>query len=302
MIDPNYHTPCALQASAAVQHGFGHNWQLTAQFEHQGGVHQYRRYEYVEEVSLPAGAPSTSVFRSDNRSSYNGASLIVQHRGGRYDLTAHYTFARATTWGATVGELFDYVNGVTDALNPFGPGDHGPSGEDIRHRFVVSGVFNLPARFQVSTLAQFESARPYTMFTSVDINGDGNVNDRAVVNGVQTSLDQFRGKPFGQIDVRLSRDFVLGERVTLRPFAEIFNLLNRTNPGNNYIPDISALVPADQVANAKDLCLDPACTTTRPIRSLNDLRVPAGALGDFFGPGTTVGIPFAAQLGIRVTF
>jgi len=33
-----------------------------------------------------------------------------------------------------------------------------------------------------------------------------------------------------------------------------------------------------------------------------DLRVPAGALGDFFGPGTTVGIPFAAQLGIRITF
>jgi hypothetical protein len=25
-------------------------------------------------------------------------------------------------------------------------------------------------------------------------------------------------------------------------------------------------------------------------------------LGDFFGPGTTVGIPFAAQVGVRVTF
>ena len=44
----------------------------------------------------------------------------------------------------------------------------------------------------------------------------------------------------------------------------------------------------------------------RPIRqvtSLQDqLRVPAGALGDFFGPGTTVGIPFAAQLGVRMRF
>jgi hypothetical protein len=29
---------------------------------------------------------------------------------------------------------------------------------------------------------------------------------------------------------------------------------------------------------------------------------PAGGLGDFFGPGTTVGIPFAAQLGVRVNF
>jgi hypothetical protein len=32
------------------------------------------------------------------------------------------------------------------------------------------------------------------------------------------------------------------------------------------------------------------------------LKVPAGALGDFFGPGTTVGIPFAAQLGVRFIF
>jgi hypothetical protein len=274
------------------------------QAQHQGGVHQYRRYEYLSGISLPSSAPDASVFRSDNRSSYNGGSLILQHRGGRYDVTAHYTFARATTWGATVGELFDYVNGVSDALNPFGPGDHGPSGEDIRHRFVISGVFELPCKFQLSTLAQFESARPYTMSTPQDINGDGNVNDRAVVNGVQTSLDEFRGSPYQQIDLRLSRDFRVNERVSVRPFAEMFNLLNRSNPGNNYLPDISPLIPQNpmQQFNATQRCVDPACNMTAPIHSLNDLRVPTGALGDFFGPGTTNGIPFAAQFGVRVSF
>jgi hypothetical protein len=39
-----------------------------------------------------------------------------------------------------------------------------------------------------------------------------------------------------------------------------------------------------------------------PVTSLKQLLVPAGGLGDFFGPGTTVGIPFAAQLGVRVSF
>lgn len=306
VIDPHYHTPYAIQASAAVEHAFSNSWHLTLQAQHQGGVHQYRRYEYVQPNSLPVNGPANaSVFRTDNRSSYNGASLILQHRGGRYDVTAHYTFARATTWGATVGELFDYVNGVSDALNPFGPGDHGPSGEDIRHRFVISGIFELPKKFQLSTLAQFESARPYTMSTPQDINGDGNVNDRAVVNGVQTSLDEFRGSPYQQIDVRVSRDFRINERVSLRPFAEMFNLLNRSNPGNNYLPDISALLtPGDtaQQFNATQRCADPACSTTVPIRGLNDLRVPTGALGDFFGPGTTNGIPFAAQFGVRVSF
>jgi len=301
VIDPHYHTPYAIQASGAIEHAFANNWRLTAQFQHQGGVHQYRRYEYLSGISLPSAAPDASVFRTDNRSSYNGASLILQHRGGRCDVTAHYTFARASTWGAQVGELFDYVNGVTNPLNPFGPGDHGPSGEDMRHRFVVSGVFELPYKFQLSTLAQFESARPYTMATPADANGDGNDTDRAVVNGVPTSLDEFRGSPYQQVDVRVSRDFRVNERVSVRPFAEMFNLFNRSNPGNNYIPDISALkTPVNDLSNATALCPTSACA--QPIRSLNDLRVPAGALGDFFGPGTTNGIPFAAQFGVRVRF
>lgn len=301
VIDPNYHTPYAIQASTAIEHEFGGGWNAAVQFEHQGGVHQYRRYEYVSGISLPAAAPSASIFKSDNRSRYDGVSFIARHRGGHYDLTAHYTFSKATTWGATVGELFDYVNGVSDALNPFGPGDHGPSGEDIRHRFVLQGVFDLPWQLQVSTLAQFESARPFTMFTPVDINGDGNVNDRAVVNGVQTSLDEFRGKAFQQVDLRISRQFAIGEHARVRPFAEFFNLFNRQNPGNNYLPDISAL-PVNDITNATAICLNAACTQQQPIKSLKQISQPAGALGDFFGPGTTVGIPFAAQLGVRVSF
>jgi hypothetical protein len=38
------------------------------------------------------------------------------------------------------------------------------------------------------------------------------------------------------------------------------------------------------------------------VTSGNQLLFPSGALGDFFGPGTTVGIPFAAQVGFRIKF
>jgi hypothetical protein len=304
LIDPNYHTPYALTASAGYEHAFANNWRLNISYEHQQGVHQYRRYEYTPGFGIPVNAPAVSLFRTDNRSIYNGLAVQLQHSfSDRFELTANYVLAHATTWGATVGELFDYVNGVSDVRNPFGPGDHGPSGEDIRHRFVLIGVLQLPGKLELSTLSQFESARPFTMFTPADINGDGVAQDRAVVNGVQTTLDQFRGKPFYQVDLRVSRNIALGERLTLRPFAEFFNLLNRQNPGNNFVPDISALpTPVNNLSNATAFCLNATCTQTRPITSLNQLRLPAGALGDFFGPGTTVGIPFAAQLGIRLSF
>jgi hypothetical protein len=95
------------------------------------------------------------------------------------------------------------------------------------------------------------------------------------------------------------------ERVSVMPFVEFFNLLNRNNPANNYVADVAALnVPAPEIAagNIMHLCGDAGCTTQVPITSLSQLRKPAGALGDFFGPGTTVGIPLAAQVGVRVNF
>jgi hypothetical protein len=89
------------------------------------------------------------------------------------------------------------------------------------------------------------------------------------------------------------------------PFVEFFNLFNRNNPGANYVTNIATLpVPPDQAqaGNITAICTNAGCTATQPILSPNQLRVPGGALGDFFGPGTTVGIPFAAQLGVRANF
>jgi hypothetical protein len=106
-----------------------------------------------------------------------------------------------------------------------------------------------------------------------------------------------------QTDLRVTRPFKIREGWSVAPFIEFFNLFNRNNPGNNYIPDISVLpVPVNDLNNVTALCLNPACTQTTPVTSGKQLLVPAGALGDFFGPGTTVGIPFAAQAGVRLTF
>ncbi|MGB7729193.1 MAG: hypothetical protein WBL50_14265, partial [Candidatus Acidiferrum sp.] len=286
LIDPNYHTPYALQATAGIQHAFNANWMISADYTRETGMHAYRRYDY----------PEAAVFRSDNRSAYDGLSLRVQGNvSRRLNLAAHYTLSSAKTWGCVLGELFDYVNGVCNPYNAFAPGDYGPSGEDVRNRFVFVGRFRLPAEFEVSMLGQAESARPFTMTTP-----DGT---RAVINGVETTLDEFRGTPYIQLDMRVSRPFTIHERWSVLPFVEFFNLFNRNNPGAFYITNLAALpTPVNNLANATAFCLNPSCTQTEPITSLNQLRYPAGALGDFFGPGTTVGIPFAAQLGIKISF
>jgi len=301
LIDPNYKTPYAIHVTGGVQHAFNQHWLMSADYTHEQGNHGYRAFPY----------PSATVFESDNRSSYNALMLHLQGNTRRFNLTANYQFSKAQTWGCLLGELFDYVDGVctlqsgpqAGQLDAFGPGDYGPSGEDVRHRFVLAGTLHIPGGFEVSAIAQFESARPITI-TNQDNTG------RIWVNGVYTSLDEFRGTPYMQTDLRVTRPFKIGERVQINPFAEFFNLFNRNNPGANFAVNVAQLpIPAAQmmpnaqgITNVTSICTVADCSQTAPVTSLKQLEIPEGALGDFFGPGTTVGIPFAAQLGVRATF
>jgi len=322
LLGSDYKTPYAIHITGGVQHAFSEHWLVSADYTHEQGNHGYRAFPYTGGTDLftpliPASdttdqaavVPNVNVFQSDNRSSYNALMLHLQANTRRFNLVANYQLSKAQTWGCLLGELFDYVDGVcrnpnTGLLDAFGPGDYGPSGEDVRHRFVLAGTVHIPGGFELSTINRVESARPITI-TNQDNTG------RIYVNGAYTSLDEFRGTPYIQSDLRITRPFTIGERWQINPFVEFFNIFNRNNPGANYAVNVAQLpVPAAQMApnpvtgitNVTSLCTNASCTQTTPITSLKQLEIPEGALGDFFGPGTTVGIPFAAQLGVRVIF
>ena len=328
LVGSPYKTPYAIHTTGGVQHAFNQHWLMSADYVHEQGNHGYRAFPYSSGANLftplistadPSYAtdqtnvvPNVNVFESDNRSSYNGLMLHLQGNMRRFNLVANYQLSKAQTWGCLLGELFDYVDGVCPQepgqpnagfLNAFGPGDYGPSGEDVRHRFVLAGTVHLPGGFELSTVNQVESARPITITNA-------NNTDRIYVNGTYTSLDEFRGTPYIQSDLRVTRPFKIKERWQIDPFIEFFNLFNRNNPGANFAVNVVQLpVPAAQMApnaqgitNVTSICANATCTQTAPVTSLKQLEKPEGALGDFFGPGTTVGIPFAAQLGVRVTF
>jgi hypothetical protein len=331
LVGSSYKTPYAIHTTGGVQHAFNQHWLMSADYVHEQGNHGYRGFPYSGGTNLftplistseppkeyaadqQAVVPNVNVFESDNRSSYNGLLLHMQGNMHRFELVANYQLSKAQTWGCLLGELFDYVDGVcpnqpgtpnAGLLNAFGQGDYGPSGEDVRHRFVLAGTFHIRGGFELSTVNQVESARPITITNA-------NNTDRIYVNGAYTGLDIFRGTPYIQSDLRVTRPFKIKEHWQVDPFIEFFNLFNRNNPGANFAVNVAQLpVPAAQMApdpvtgitNVTSLCANANCTQTTPITSLKQLEIPEGALGDFFGPGTTVGIPFAAQLGVRVTF
>ena len=300
LISPGYRTPYAIHVSAGAQHAFSANWSLSADFVHEQGNHAYRAYSYTGgsnlfTAQLASGDPSqaeyvpdVNVFHSDNRSSYNG--LLVHLQGNvthRASLTANYTLSKAQTWGCVLGELFDYVNGVCNPLNAFAPGDYGPSGEDVRQRFVVAGIWRIPGGFEVSGLSQSESARPFTITTADN-------KQRIAINGAPTALDQFRGTPYLQTDMRVSRPIGAGDKWRVTPFVELFNVFNRNNPGANYVTNIASLpVPsADQASgNVTAVCANPDCTTSAPITSPSQLRIPGARWETSSGPAPRSAFP-----------
>jgi hypothetical protein len=323
LIGSPYKTPYAIHITGGAQHAFNEHWLMSADYVHEQGNHGYRAFPYASGTNLftplfptsdtadqTALVPNVNVFESDNRSSYNALMLHLQGNMRRFELVANYTLSKAETWGCLLGELFDYVDGVCPEqppnpplLNAFGPGDYGPSGEDVRDRFVLAGTLHIPGGLELTTVNQIESARPITI-----TNADNTA--RIYVNGAYTSLDEFRGTPYIQSDLRVTRPIKIGDRWRIDPFVEFFNLFDRNNPGANYAVNVVQLpVPQSQMApnaqgitNVTLVCTVADCSQTAPITSLKQVEIPEGALGDFFGPGTTVGIPFAAQLGVRVSF
>ena len=218
-----------------------------------------------------------TVAQSDGRSRYDAFTVAFRKRyANKYQLNAHYTLAKSQAW---FGLASDFGNQAQNVFNKWDPTENfGPTDADERHRFVISGIFDLPWGFQVAPIFQMASARPYSILPSCvcDINRDGVTVDRESRDGNdQHHLppNTVRGDNFQQLNVRVSKFFNFGESRKLGLFFEAFNVFNTANFGREF----------QNVTDTPDF--------GKPVNFF-------GATG-FSEP---LGIPFQAQLGIRFSF
>jgi hypothetical protein len=180
---------------------------------------------------------------------------------------------------AWFGTIADFGLQPINPFNKFDPAaNFGKTPEDERHRFVLSGVIDLPWGFQVSPILQLASARPYSIFPSCvcDLNKDGVTVDRETRDGNdQNQLPPAteRGDNFKQVNVRVSKFFNFTDRMKLGLFFEAFNLFNTANFGNQF----QNVVDSD------------------------DFKLPINFFGAT-GFSEPIGIPFQAQFGFRFNF
>jgi hypothetical protein len=186
-------------------------------------------------------------YTSFGQSWYKGLTATLNKRLSRGNqLMLSYTLSKAedtsTDYQASfIAQNSGYGRNPDDRFGlpvGFDPNsERGPATHDQRHRLVMSGIYELPWRLQLSGIVTVASGRPFTVLAGADLNGDGNAGqfppDRARHNPADESTSVGRNSETTStqavVDIRISKRLRLGTRGTLEAMIEAFNLLNRAN-------------------------------------------------------------------------
>ena len=183
-----------------------------------------------------------SIFDSGADSIYHGGFIQLTKRFSRsFSVQTSYTFSKVIDDKPDQTQVVVGVDDSKQVTYPTLPGlDRGRGNSDINHRFVFAGIWdinyahslqNAVARallggYQLSTISQVQSGRPYTAGVSTDVNNDADFSsDRPPYVG----RDTIQGPNFMTVDMRFTRDIHIYERSSLRLMFEAFNLTNRAN-------------------------------------------------------------------------
>lgn len=164
------------------------------------------------------------------------------------------------------------------------------SRNDIRHRWVMSAVWQLPFGIQTSSVVEWRTGTPFSAFTGADNNGDGQLTDRPIIAGIPLLRNSFRQPNEFQHDLRLTKKFLLWRENTLDWSADFFNLWNT----DNYIFAVnpSEQGPAGAVGSLWG-------TGQTPLPTFRSKYLPDGSLNvNGIYPGT----PFQLQMSLRYSF
>jgi Carboxypeptidase regulatory-like domain/TonB dependent receptor-like, beta-barrel/TonB-dependent Receptor Plug Domain len=258
--DPGLTTPYAHHAAVGLDRELGAELAVSVNAVYARGFDQLGTIDYnpivpalgtgrrPEDVGGRAGTSASILqYTSFGETWYRGLTLAANKRfADRYQLMASYTLSKAEDTSTDFQSAFvpqDNGRGrnpqdLTGLPLGFDPdSERGPSTQDQRHRFVLSGLYVAPGDVQLSSIVTIASGRPYNILAGADLNGDGNGGafppDRARANPADpaTSVGRNTGTlpNYATVDLRVSRRFPLGSRASVDGLFEVFNLFNRTN-------------------------------------------------------------------------
>lgn len=326
IIDNNLQNPMVHQMNVGVQRELGDQFVLRADYVRNFGTHFIigRVIGTVPFNPVVGGPDIVKNLESSVRTKYDGLLLTLEKRfAARFQFRASYTLSRSLNYAND--DQIPFSNGPIDSNDL--RREYGPTPNDQRHRFTFSGVFQLPGQLRLAPILTLASSVPMDILLPDGSSrvcelqrnaGARQFKTGAELNAALTQINAAGGslcpnpdpstgfKPrvlvplvrddlklgdnFSSLDLRLSKVFKIGERWTIEPIAEVFNLFNVTNvlgvSNVNYSGAGNVLVRDNN---------DPSSSGF--LRS-SSFGQPVTTAGGVFGSGG----PRAFQFAARVTF
>lgn len=307
VFDPNYVQPIVHQWSLGTEYELVKNLSVTVSYLGVRGYHLQR----TRDINLnPATVTSTiavgnsatnlvsfqsyvrpprpipafdriAQFESTANSIYHGLIILVNKRfSNNFQLLASYTYGKAiddnpdatavVPGGSDDAKLVQYP---TNTRN-----DRGSGQNDQRHRFVVSGLWDLNSYakglspvprailggWELSGILTAQSGQPYSGLVSSDLNNDGTSRtDRFPGLG----RDTFIQPRTASLDPRVTKNISFNERMKVQLILEAFNVLNRGNIFFVSTTEFSKVTGAACSAAPGSTCLLPSATFGTPTSS-----------------------------------
>ena len=265
IIDNDLQNPMVHQVNVGIEREFGDGFVLRGDYLRNTGTHFIigRVIGTVPFNPVVGGPEIVKNLESSVRTKYDGLLLSFEKRfANRHHFRASYTFSRSSNYAND--DQIPFSNGPIDSNDL--RREYGPTPNDQRHRFSFSGVFQLPWDVRVSPILSLASSVPIDILlpdgssrvcelqrnagarqfkTGAELNAALNqinaaggslcpnpdpssgFKPRVLVPLVNDNLEF--GDNFSSLDLRVSKVFKLGERWTVEPIAEVFNLFNVTN-------------------------------------------------------------------------
>lgn len=259
---PDLTMPNSLQTMLGVQHQFGADWLVNVSGVYDVVNHvavtwdrnrQFRPASQGGRVDPALSA--VQVQESGGKALYKGLLVAVNKRmSRRFQLNTAYTLSSYKESNFSV----DFDN-LKDGF--------GPATSDRRNLLNINAVMQLPAGLQAALVSSFQSVASFNPFLAqLDLNGDGTRNDRlpgisqnevnrgASKDDLRKAADNFNQTYAGKRDtlgtlvrpitlpanfrtgdsvitqdIRVTKKFRFGERVSTDLMAEIFNIFNFAN-------------------------------------------------------------------------
>ncbi|HTL43563.1 MAG TPA: carboxypeptidase regulatory-like domain-containing protein [Vicinamibacterales bacterium] len=300
-VDPNFRLPRAVHVRVGVEHQLANG--LTAGLDftniNTSRIARVRNVNLAPPTADATGRPIyntaarpypqfgvVQVTESTAHSNYHGMTASLTAKRGTFTFDAYYTlgFSKSAddTERGISGVVFDDAYNLANEYNW--------SNIDQRHQFAADGTVSLPFQLNLAATVRVNSGRPFSASVGSDLNKDGVLRDRPVIDGSVIARNTFRNTSYSEVDLRAERSFALAGRTRGTLSLELFNLFNAANV---------EIGSANMVYGPGVAMQNGTLVSQAPPATFGQVK---DANGNYLLNSALRSAPFQAQLGFRLQF